>query len=239
MPVKNIKRRTNDGLEGTITGLTEEEKEVLQKNLSIDDMNKVIPTDVAIKDNKLGLEHDSTWLTNQNAINLGSNMKYDATTNTLDASGGDELTGQKLADTISSDNINITATNDKCNLSVSHYTRLYRNGIVDVGNFTIPAGTYKVGQCYISTAKVSLRSKTTTGTTNYITPDNVHINVIPSTAISGKAVDSEPIFIYHISVSSDGELGLYLMCIKEGTFAATHTINGFPTSAMVFTESTN
>ena len=26
MPVKNTKRRTNDGLEGVITGLTEEEK---------------------------------------------------------------------------------------------------------------------------------------------------------------------------------------------------------------------
>lgn len=88
MPVKNIKRRTNDGLEGVITGLTEEEKEVLQKSLNIDDMNKVIPTDVAIKDNKLGLEHDSIWLTNQNAINLGSNMKYDAETNTLNTTGG-------------------------------------------------------------------------------------------------------------------------------------------------------
>lgn len=30
MPVKNTKRRTNDGLEGVITGLTEEEKKVLE-----------------------------------------------------------------------------------------------------------------------------------------------------------------------------------------------------------------
>ena len=34
MPVKNIKRRTNDGFEGTITGLTEEEKNILNSAIS-------------------------------------------------------------------------------------------------------------------------------------------------------------------------------------------------------------
>ena len=32
MPVKNIKRRTNDGLQGTIVGLTKEEKQALIKD---------------------------------------------------------------------------------------------------------------------------------------------------------------------------------------------------------------
>ena len=57
-------------------------------SVDLDNINKVLPTDIAIKDNKLGLEHDNVWLTNQNAINLGDNMTYDATTKTLNAKGG-------------------------------------------------------------------------------------------------------------------------------------------------------
>ena len=57
-------------------------------NVDLDNINKVLPTDIAVKDNKLGLEHDNVWLTNQNAINLGDNMTYDATTKTLNAKGG-------------------------------------------------------------------------------------------------------------------------------------------------------
>lgn len=57
-------------------------------SVDLDNINKVLPTDIAIKDNKLGLEHDNTWLTNQNAINLGANLEYDATTKTLNAKGG-------------------------------------------------------------------------------------------------------------------------------------------------------
>lgn len=57
-------------------------------SVDLDKINKVLPTDIAIKDNKLGLEHDNTWLTNQNAITLGSNLEYDVTTKTLNAKGG-------------------------------------------------------------------------------------------------------------------------------------------------------
>ena len=57
-------------------------------SVDIDNVNKVLPTDIAVKNNKLGLEHNNTWLTNQNAINLGANLEYDATTKTLNAKGG-------------------------------------------------------------------------------------------------------------------------------------------------------
>lgn len=57
-------------------------------SVDLDNINKVLPTDIAVKDNKLGLEHDNVWLTNQNAINLGDNITYDATTKTLNAKGG-------------------------------------------------------------------------------------------------------------------------------------------------------
>lgn len=56
-------------------------------SVDLDNINKVLPTDIAIKDNKLGLEHDNVWLTNQNAINL-SGFKYDDTTKTLSVEGG-------------------------------------------------------------------------------------------------------------------------------------------------------
>ena len=56
--------------------------------LALENVNKVVPTDIAVKDGKLGLEHDTTWLTNQSAITLGTHLAYDAVTNTLDAVGG-------------------------------------------------------------------------------------------------------------------------------------------------------
>lgn len=59
-------------------------------SVDLDNINKVLPTDIAVKDNKLGLEHDNVWLTNQNAINLGDNMTYDEVTKTLNAKGGGE-----------------------------------------------------------------------------------------------------------------------------------------------------
>lgn len=57
-------------------------------SVDLDNINKVLPTDIAVKDNKLGLERNNVWLTNQNAINLGDNITYDATTKTLNAKGG-------------------------------------------------------------------------------------------------------------------------------------------------------
>ena len=53
-----------------------------------DEIKKLIPTDIDIKDNKLGLAHDSTWLTNKNTINLGDGLIYDKETRTLKARGG-------------------------------------------------------------------------------------------------------------------------------------------------------
>lgn len=53
-------------------------------------VNNKIPTDVGIKDNKLGLKNGSTWLTNTNAINL-EGFAYNADTNTLKAEGGSAI----------------------------------------------------------------------------------------------------------------------------------------------------
>lgn len=53
-------------------------------------VNNKIPTDVGIKDNKLGLKIGNTWLTNSNAINL-EGFAYIADTNTLKAEGGSAI----------------------------------------------------------------------------------------------------------------------------------------------------
>ena len=56
--------------------------------VALENVNKAVPTDIAVKDGKLGLEHNTTWLTNQNAITLGDGLTYDEATKTLKASGG-------------------------------------------------------------------------------------------------------------------------------------------------------
>ena len=92
MPVKNIKRRTNDGLQGTIVGLTDKEKQALTKDgiassEDVDNLVKEMPTDIGVKDGKLGLMHDTVWLANHSALNL-SGFEYDEATTTLKAKGG-------------------------------------------------------------------------------------------------------------------------------------------------------
>ena len=56
-------------------------------NNRIDGLYNITPTDVGVKDNKLGLLHDTTWLTNQGAINLDG-FTYDEATKTLKVTGG-------------------------------------------------------------------------------------------------------------------------------------------------------
>ena len=55
--------------------------------VALENVNKAVPTDIAVKNGKLGLEHNTTWLTNQNAITLGDGLTYDEATKTLKVSG--------------------------------------------------------------------------------------------------------------------------------------------------------
>lgn len=74
-----------------------------------DDLSKVTPTDIGIKDNKLGLLHDSLWLTNQSAINL-ENFEYDEATNTLKPKGGGENSVSPTLWLIDTNNLSIRTT---------------------------------------------------------------------------------------------------------------------------------
>ena len=88
-------------------------------NTNLENLTKVTPTDIGVKDNKLGLKHDTTWLTNQDAITLGDNITYDETTKTLNAKGGnakggiDGLLCLKLGDIVSYDNLKNDLTANK------------------------------------------------------------------------------------------------------------------------------
>lgn len=100
--LKNIKSEVSSTYEtkvdantahGAISGTVGLINEDLQNTkTTLGNLNKVTPTDVGVKDNKLGLLHDTTWLTNQDAINLGSNLIYDVLTKTLNAVGGVSVT---------------------------------------------------------------------------------------------------------------------------------------------------
>ena len=69
MPVKNKNRHTNSVLEGIITGLTEEEKEILEKVLNITDVIKNMPTDINVDNEaRLILEHDGKEITGQKKL---------------------------------------------------------------------------------------------------------------------------------------------------------------------------
>lgn len=103
--------------------------------VALENVNKIVPTDIAVKDGKLGLEHDTTWLTNQNAINLGENITYDDTTNTLNASGGKLPAGTEADPFVlkSIYNIYINATAGSP-LRIKTPTRILSMDIGDEGN---------------------------------------------------------------------------------------------------------
>ena len=78
----------NTDLQNTKKRVNANEGDIAALNTAIDNTNKVIPTDITVKNGKLGLEHGNTWITDQNAINLGDNLTYDEVTNTLNVVGG-------------------------------------------------------------------------------------------------------------------------------------------------------
>lgn len=101
--------------------------------VSLENVNKVVPTDIAVKDGKLGLKHDTAWLTNQNAINLGENITYDDGTNTLNASGGKLPVGSK-SDPVKINKINLYAESnvvyfDQGNYEYYKHTLSRSNGL--------------------------------------------------------------------------------------------------------------
>lgn len=140
--------------------LTEEQYESATKNedefyLTPDnsvEIEEVIPTDVAIKDNKLGLKHDSVWLTNQNAINLGEGLTYDEATKTLKASGGG---GKSVSPTLvlfdmNTGGLRTTITEEEYNNLVNGlYSQVTYADNENAAGFYMPNSLYNVAGDYI------------------------------------------------------------------------------------------
>ena len=72
---------------------------------NIERLTSVTPTDIGVKEGKLGLLHDTKWLTNQGAITIGSNLNYIAETNTLNANVSQAEVSSKQNKLVSGRNI--------------------------------------------------------------------------------------------------------------------------------------
>ena len=86
--------RQLQGIKSEFNGLYETKEDANNSHNALSDniasVGNNIPTDVGIKDNKLGLKIGNTWLTNRNAINL-EGFSYTEDTNTLKAEGGSAI----------------------------------------------------------------------------------------------------------------------------------------------------
>lgn len=202
------------------------EKKTTTTNTNLENLTKATPTDVAIKNNKLGLEHDNTWLTNQNAINLGDNLSYDETTKTLNAKGGE---GDTAIITLSDSQIQtltefkITFTQEQATLlEKSTSFKFIYNG-VEIGHGQ--CGKIIQGEQTVYGLSMILGLFTFTGTNG---KDN---NSLESYT---QLITLRPILLpieYVKSIRKDNE-GLYVMHINEGYdenyYIYADTINGEP-----------
>lgn len=111
------------------------QRKIVKTDTNLENLTKVTPTDISIKNKKLGLKHDTTWLTNQDAITLGDNLTYDDTTKTLNAKGGGDTATIKLSDSqygTLTDNASIVLTEEQYNLIISnqHTKIIYDTAVI-------------------------------------------------------------------------------------------------------------
>ncbi len=98
--------------------------------VALENVNKVVPTDIAVKDGKLGLEHDTNWLTNQNAITLGDGLTYDEATKTLKVEGsGVTLPAGSKDDPFVLYNNNILYSNKETNPTI-YFAKRYDSPVI-------------------------------------------------------------------------------------------------------------
>lgn len=101
------------------------DNKITKTNTNLENLTKVTPTDIGVKDKKLGLKHDTNWLTNQDAITLGENLTYDETTKTLNAKGGDG-NDEILVIHVNEANAGITLTQEQYDGLISGKYKLVR-----------------------------------------------------------------------------------------------------------------
>lgn len=142
---------------------------------ALNNAEKVIPTDIAVKNGKIGLEHDATWLTNQNAITLGDGLTYDETTKTLKASGGEggisviELTDKN--GTIASTQLNEINANPQ-NFAFKYNGKILPFTSADSTTYQYCNNTASSSENNVMTTSILLTITSSTGA--YTIAENVH-----------------------------------------------------------------
>lgn len=191
-------------------------------NTNLENLTKVTPTDIGVKDNKLGLKHDTNWLTNQDAITLGDNLTYDETTKTLNAKGGDG-TPSDTAVIILSDsqvqslaNFQITFTQEQATLleKSSSFKFIYNSveighgqcGKITKGEETIYGLSMTIG-LFTFTGTNGLNDGTLESYTQLITLRTI---LLPTEYVIDIRKDSEGLFISHINDGTDENHYIYV-----------------------------
>lgn len=223
--------------------LTEEQYESATKNedefyLTPDnsaEIEKVIPTDVAIKDNKLGLEHDSVWLTNQNAINLGEGLTYDEATKTLKA-GGKSVSPTLVLVDIESNNVRTTITEEeKTNLENGLYNQVLYDADEEHHEGYYMPNSLIVLQNVLQTRYMFEQFATTKTADGAYTYSSIRIYLI---TLGEKNTSNEyPITITKVSdinpASSGGSSFPVIEGTKNASFANAYTIPATQTSPFI------
>ena len=185
-------------LQTTKGKVTTNTNNITQLQNDVNRIDPIIPTDITVRDNKLGLEHDTNWLTNQNAINLGSNLTYDVSTNTLNAIGGGsgEITGESLMGvTKDSDTVTrILDTDGKVKFNSAPTVDAYTKAESDAKYQ--PKGTYVVPSDLEAYEK---KSELTTTLSNYVTTTSL------TTTLGDYALKTEIPTDFYTKVESDAK----------------------------------
>ena len=197
--------------------------------VALENVNKAVPTAIAVKDGKLGLEHDTTWLTNQNAITLGDGLAYDEATKTLKASGGGgsisviELTGE--SGTIASAQLGEINANPQ-NFAFKYNGKILPFTKVDSTTYQYCNNTTNSSDNNVMTTSTLLTITSSTGA--YTITENVH-NVVANSIHPANGGDLTNIQVgskvYSIPSGGGNTLSLYQYSqfsnniqIKAGTY---------------------
>ena len=130
-------------------------------NTNLENLTKVTPTDIGVKDKKLGLKHDTTWLTNQDAINLGDNLTYDNTTKTLNAKGGNLPLPLEIEGTITGEGFSTINLTDE---QVATIVSKFKNKEPLILRLNFPFNTFKI---ILDLQNMSVFEQNNEGVTSY------------------------------------------------------------------------
>lgn len=197
--IKKTQTQVSNLVESVVTIDSKVQKldnKITKTNTNLENLTKVTPTDIGVKDKKLGLKHDTNWLTNQDAINLGDNLTYDEITKTLNAKGGKSSIGiiTLTQDQYNefNDNATITFSTEQANLIKQDDigTILFKYNETLLHKFSL--GVFdKGGQRIYSLYDGVGTSVITITIIDFSTPSNIALAAIPSQCLNDVNLNNE------------------------------------------------